>query len=227
MTLKILLFIFCSLFSLNAFPQLNGNYNYSFAITGYRVFQNPKIFEQDPQKYINSVASGAMIKINDNQVSYRLSGSFLQKSVNFKNNCENCQLANGKITDYTFKIGFEKSFNYSWIQPYFAFDMGYRYNNFKGKMNTITNQRLISLVSQVADTKTGLNITPVLGVKLNPAERISIFAESNVELYLLHNRQETLTQNSLGSNNLNSFSKGTILINPVSIGIQYHLGNKN
>jgi len=227
MRLNILLLISCSLFSLSAFSQLNGNYNYSISVTGYRIFQNPKIFEQDPQKYINSAASGAMIKINDNQISYRFSGSFLQKNVNFQNNCESCQLANGKITDYTFKIGFEKSFNYSWMQPYFAFDIGYRYNRFKGMMNTINNQQAISSVSQIADTKTGINIAPVLGIKLNPTERISIFAEANVELYLLHNRQETLAQNSSGSNNLNSFNKGTILINPVAIGIQYHLGNKN
>lgn len=227
MKFSLLLLLICFVFSIKAFSQLNGNYNYSLSLTGFSNFQNPKIFNQDPQRYVNSYANGGMIKLNDNQISYRLGGSFLQKNIDFQKDCANCDIANGKITDYTFKIGFEKNFSYSHIQPYFAFDLGYRYNRFKGVMNTITNQQVIDATSAAEDTKTGMTASPILGIKINPTEQVTIFAESSLQFYYAHDRQETVTANSPGITMINSFGKGDFLINPVTIGIQVHFGNKN
>lgn len=219
MKTPLFIFFICFFFSINAFSQLNGNYNYSLSLTGFSNMQNPKIFNQDDQKYINSYANGIMLKLNDNQINYRIGAGFLQKNVAYSANCINCDIANGKITDYTFKIGFEKNLSYGWLQPYFAFDLGYRYNRFKGIMNTINSQQATSATYHAQDTKDGFTTTPILGVKLNPSEKFTFFAESGFQLFYAHGRQLTTSDNS--------YNKGQILINSVAVGIQAHFGNKN
>ncbi|WP_158795749.1 hypothetical protein [Pedobacter sp. L105] len=222
----LLLFI-CSVFSIRAYSQLNGNYNYSISLTGFTLLQNPKIFEQDPQKYITSYVNGGMVKLNDNQISYRFGGSFVQKNISFEKDCTNCNIANGKITDYTFKIGFEKNFGFSNIQPYFAFDLGYRYNRFKGYMNTLNNQQAVAASNAAEETKNGLTLAPAIGVKIDPTDKITIFAESSLQFYYAHDREGKGAANSLGITGINSFSKGEFLINPITMGMQVHFGNKN
>ena len=227
MRLILFLFSLCLLVSIEAFSQV-GNYNYSLALKGFTITQLPGIANQkDIQKYISNGLSGGMIKFNDNLMSYRLSGNYLNKSVAFDNNCINCDPTNGKVKDYGIKIGFEKSLNYSRIQPYFAFDLGYRYSRFTGMMNTINNQRSIAAVNSLEDTKDGITISPVMGLRVNPIDQISLFIESNLEFYYAHISQQTITQDASAVKSLTRFNRGELLLNPVCIGIQLHLGNKN
>lgn len=212
---------------MEVFSQVNGNYNYSLALRGYTIIQQPGVLNQNVQKYISNDISGGMIRFNDNQISYRFGATFLNKSVTFDNNCINCDPANGRIKDYTMKIGFEKNLNYAHLQPYFAFDLGYRYNRFTGMMNMINNQKSIAAVSALQDTKDGLTFSPVVGLRINPTEQISFFVESNIEFYYAYVRQETIAQDVSASKTVSKFNRGEFLLNPVSIGIQVHLGNKN
>lgn len=228
MRLILFLFSLCLLVSIAAFSQVSGNYNYSIALKGLTITELPGIFNQkDIQKYISNGLSGGMIRFNDNLISYRLGVNYLNKSIAFDNNCINCDPANGKINDYAIKIGFEKTLNYSLIQPYFAFDLGYRYNRFTGMINTINNQKSIAAVNALEDTKDGITFSPVMGLRINPIEQLSLFIESNLEFYYAHVSQETITQNASAVKSTTRFNRGELLLNPISIGIQLHLGNKN
>jgi hypothetical protein len=208
--------------SLNSFSQINGNYSYSIAVKAFSIIEAPKIFNQDSERYLSGKISGGVFKLNDNQVSYRITGNFMERDLSFNNNCMNCDLAWGRVKDYVFKIGFEKSFNYAHIQPYFAIDMGYRFNRFKGFISAINDQRSIAAVHYLEDTKSGGTIMPGIGI-----DQISIFIESGIEFYYAYVRQETTSQDVSASKKLIRFNRGEFLLNPISIGVQIQLGNKN
>lgn len=223
----ILLSVLCLFVPLVTFTQTTGNYNYSVASKGYSVMQMPKMLKQDAQHYLSTYVTGGMIKLNDNQINYRISGSYFNKAMDFDKNCRNCDIASGSITDYTFKLGFEKNFNYSHIQPYFAIDAGYRYNGFKGTATTINNQRAVLAANDVRDTKDGFTISPVIGIKINIINQVSLFAESGLEFFNEYVRQEKVSQDDLTISSENRFTRGEFLINPIAVGIQIHLGNRN
>lgn len=212
---------------INAYSQLNGNYNYTIAVKAYNVMQMPKVFEQNTQHYITSYLNGGIIKFNDNQISYRLSGNYLNQSVSFNDDCANCELAHGKVTDYAFKLGFEKSFNYSTVQPYFALDAGYRYNRFLGSLDAINLQRSIVGVNHIESTKNGFTIAPVIGLKFNPVELITIFAESSLEFFYSYERRESIAQDASAARTFSRTYQGEYLLYPISAGIQIHLSAKN
>jgi len=213
--------------SINAFSQLNGNYNYGIAVKAFSVMQMPKVFNQNSQRYLNSYLNGGMIKFNDNQISYRLSGNYLHKTMIFNDDCNNCDLAQGTVTDYAFKLGFEKNFNYSIIQPYFAFDIGYRYNRFKGELNSINVQKLVAGTNQLEATKNGITGAPTIGIKFNPVEFLTIFAEGSLEFYYSYERKETVAQDASAVRTYNKTNQMDYLLNPISIGIQINLSSKN
>jgi len=210
-----------------SYAQVNGNYNYSLALRGFSILQAPKIFNQNSETYVNNTITGGMIKFNDNQVSYRVSGNYLKKSLSFNNTCMNCELAHGRVKDYAFKIGMEKNFNYARIQPYFAIDIGYRFNQFKGLLNTVNYQQSITSVHALEDTKSGGTASSVIGFKINPVNQVSLFIESGIEFYYAYIRQETTSQDASAIRSQNKFNRGEFLLNPISAGIQIHLGNKN
>lgn len=182
--------------------------------------QMPRIMNQaNGNDYINSFFNGAMVKFNDNQFSYRITGTYLKKSAQFFNNCDNCEITKGDLNDYSFKVGFEKNINYSTFQPYLAFDLGYRSNEFRG--NSTQPDKSVMAIKQ------GLTLSPVFGLKINPIPQISIFAESNLELFYAYGRNETVTQGASKTTTLEKFRKGEFLLNPVTVGIQIHLDSKN
>jgi len=217
------------LFSLAGFSQINGNYNYTIAVKAFGVMQMPKILNQaNANNYINAFFSGAMIKFNDNQISYRLNGNYLKKNESFHNVCNTCEVSVGKITDYSFKIGFEKSFNYARIQPYVAFDLGFRSNKYEGQnQNTNSLSASRAATSDVDASKDGIIASPIIGLKINPSKQVSIFAESNLEFFYFYERQELVSNDAENTRTLNKYRKSEFLLNPISLGIQIHLGNKN
>ncbi|WP_367866290.1 hypothetical protein [Pedobacter sp. WC2423] len=217
--------LFVSLFTLNVRSQSNSTYSIGFNAFSY--LQLPGIENQDPLKYITTKFNGGLFKIDDRQINYRLTGRFIEQSVDFKSNCINCNLINGKVTDYAIKIGFEKNLNYSNIQPYFAFDIGYRYNRFKGLRDFIDLQRTIALTDQMETIKNGLTLSPALGIRITPVEQLSIFAEGSFDLYFSHLRIQTVAQNTAAQRTETSASKKEFLLSPVTVGLQFHLGSRN
>lgn len=226
---KNLLILCCMLLSNVAFSQMNGDYNYTIAVRGFSMMQMPKILSQkNAEQFTNAAFSGMMIKFNDNQFSYRLNGNYLKKNVTLVNNCPTCQEAEGKMTDYAFKIGFEKNLNFSRIQPYIGLDIGFRYNKFDGTLKS-KNDLLLSKADVTGPTvveasKAGFVAAPVIGIKINPIPQISIFAESSMDFFNSYERQETVLQDVNNTKTFNKYTKTEFLLNPVSVGIQFHLG---
>lgn len=212
------------------FSQISGDYSYSLAVKAYSLMQMPKILNQkNANNFNDAVFHGGIIKYNDNQISYRLGGSYIKKDAQIVNNCEGCQEANGKIQDYNFTIGFEKSVNFSRIQPYFAFDIGFRYNKFDGTLvsTQVLNAKAPSPVRPggVEATKTGFTAAPVFGIKVNPIAQVTLFAESSLQWFLAYERQEMVAADADNTITVNKYNKSEFLLSPVSIGIQINLGN--
>ncbi|AZI27523.1 MAG: hypothetical protein ABWZ79_13510 [Pedobacter agri] len=221
------LFLLSTAVSTNILAQTSADYNYSIAARAFSLMQLPKILNQtNTQDYTKMYGNGVMLKFNDNQISYRISGNYFRSGdVMFQNTCETCEIAQGKVTDYSFKIGFEKNFNYSRIQPYFAFDIGYRSNKFTGTL-TPANE-MVPSTSQSADaSKNGLVMTPSLGFKINIIPNLSVFAESSLDFYYSYEKQD-ITQPNLAGRTVNTYNKWEFLLNPVSAGIQFNFNSKN
>ena len=154
-----------------------------------------------------------------------MSGFYLKdKQSTFSNKCDNCETAMGTTIDWTIKLGFEKNFNYSVVQPYIAFDVGYRENSFTGDMfvknNPAANYGVIA-------GKNGVVFSPTIGLKLNVAKQISLFAESNIDFYYTYERQETISNDAAHTRTFAKFNKFEGLLNPISAGVQIHLVGKN
>jgi len=227
---KKLLIIFLVCINIAAYAQRDADYNYSIAIRGLSILQLPKVMnETNSIKSINTYFNGGIFKFNDNQISYRLSGSYLKKSKWFFNDCETCEEIDGDVTDYFFKIGFEKSLTFSSIQPYFGLDLGYRFNKFDGITKDANAQRTeagaISSGKDVEATKSGLLISPLIGVKVNPMSFLSLFAEFNFDYFYSYERQESITQDANSARTLRKTHQSEYLINPISVGVIFHLGS--
>jgi len=224
---KLLLSIVCVFLCYNGFCQVDGNYNYSIGIRGYSLMQMPKILNQtNSQDYTDTYLNGFIVKINDNQISLRLNGNYFRKDVNFSNQCDNCEIAVGKMTDFGFKIGFEKSISYAKIQPYFGSDIGFRANHFSGEIQT-ANPKSTTAPYNVDAEKNGFVLAPLLGIKFNPISQVSIFAETSLDFYYSYERQETTQQDAGNTRSFVKYNKWEFLLNPISIGIQVHLVTRN
>ncbi|RZL45279.1 MAG: hypothetical protein EOP00_17800 [Pedobacter sp.] len=224
---KLLLGIFCLCFAFSAFAQMDGNYNYSIGVRGYSNLQLPKILNQvNSKNYIDAYGNGILVKFNDNQLSYRISGNYLRKNISFANQCETCEIANGKVTDYSFKVGFEKSINYARVQPYFGTDLGFRSSNFNGGVNN-ANPLSVRQPHNVNTDKNGFVVAPLIGIKFNPIKQVSIFAETSMDFYYSYERQETIQHDVANTRTFAKYNKWEFLINPISVGIQIHLVSKN
>lgn len=225
---RFLLVIAIILVSTGAFAQVDGNYNYSIGIKGYSLMQLPKIAQQTNTDDFSSVwLSGGMLKLNDNQMAFRISGHYLYKrDYSFRNQCENCESALGNLNDFSVKLGFEKNFNYSIIQPYFAADFGFRSTSFKGTVkqnNTNSSKPPYSLIT----SKNGGTVTPVLGLKINVTKQLSLFTESSLDFFYFYERQETVLGDAAETRTFAKYNKFEALLNPVSVGLQLHLVRKN
>ncbi|MDQ0969193.1 hypothetical protein QFZ20_004596 [Flavobacterium sp. W4I14] len=201
--------------------QSASDYNYSVGIKAFSTMQMPKILNQtSAQDYINTYGNGIMVKFNDNQISYRIHGNYFKDAIKFDHNYET---ANGTVTDYSFKIGFEKNFTYSRVQPYFAFDLGYRSNRFTGQLQP----NAAAVINRNADvSKSGLVVSPVIGLKVSIIPQLLLFAESNLDFYFSYERQDISDPNG-ASRTVNTYNKLESLLNPISAGLQFQISRKN
>jgi len=215
------------LVSISAFAQVDGNYNYSIGIRAYNMAQMPQILQQtNTDDYTNMWLNGGIIRFNDNQMAFRISGHYLYKrDFTFNNQCDNCESAKGSLSDYAIKLGFEKNFNYSVIQPYFAADFGFKANNFRGNIQPANTT--VKFPYSASASKRGAVFGPVLGLKINVVRQISIFAESSIDFYYSYERQETVLNDAASTRTFAKYSKFESLLNPVSVGLQIHLVGKN
>jgi len=218
---RTLLVISLLLISFGLRAQNTADYNYSIGVKAFSMVQLPKILNQtNVQDYTNVYGNGLFVKFNDNQISYRINGNYFRDNIKFDNNYET---ANGTVTDYSFKIGFEKNFTYSKVQPYFAFDLGYRSNRFTG---TLQPNGTASVNRNADISKSGLVVSPSVGIKINILPQLLLFAESNLDFYFSYERQDISEPNST-SRTVNTYNKLESLLNPISAGLQFQISRKN
>ncbi len=225
---KLLLLSILYLFiSYSAFGQKDGNYNYSVGIEGFSLKQMPKIFYQtNSQDYTSNYLDGILIKFNDNQISYRLRGNYNSDQISFSNQCLSCEVAEGKFTNYSFTVGFEKNVNYARIQPYFGTDIGFKVSEFTGEVSNV-NPKSTAMPYSLDTDKNGFVISPLIGIKVSPAQQISLFVETSLDLFYSYERQETIQHDSANTRSFAKYNKWEFLLSPISVGIQVHFVNKN
>jgi hypothetical protein len=209
---KLVLCAFLLLLTGLANAQIDGSFNNSIGVRVFGSMQIPKIQNNSKKdNYVNNYMNAVVLKFNDNQISYRLTGSYFKDNLNLQES----DAGSGEITDYAFKMGFEKNFNYAMVQPYFLMDLGYRSHEFNGLINTSTLANV---------TKHGFTIAPGFGIKLNIVRRITLFAEGNIEFFYFQNKQETTDQGATASV-VNKNYRSQFLLNPIATGVQFHFGN--
>jgi hypothetical protein len=227
--MKKILFLstFCLLISTSVFAQVEGNYSYSIGLRGFSMMQTPKILSQtNSNEYTTTYLDGILIKFNDNQISYRLRGNYFKNNISFSNQCAACEIATGSSRDYSFTVGFEKGFNYAKIQPYFGSDFGFRATSFAGEVRN-ANPKSMVMPYNVDTEKNGFILSPLVGLRVSPIKEISLYVETSIDFYYSYERQETIQQDLANTRSFAKYNKWEFLLNPISIGVQIHLINKN
>ena len=199
-------------------------YIYSLGLKLLSIEQLPKILNQtNSTNYISSSLYGLMFKFNDNQISYRLSANYLSKDdFSFMNECDDCESIKGELSDLSLKLGFEKNINYSTIQPYFGFDLGFRKNKFKGKASNAGSLNYTTNYDVTAEKIGGL-LSPVLGIKFNLIPHFTLGVESGVDAFISYERQEKTYLDAQRTRTFKNKNNFELLIRPLSLlSIQYN-----
>jgi hypothetical protein len=217
----------CLLFCINSYAQYGSNYDYTIAPRVYSIMQMPKVFNQNTQRYIGTYIKGGTVKFNDNQISIRMTGYYLNQRMQFTDDCSNCELADGKVADYAFKIGFEKNLSYAKLQPYFGIDIGYRNNAFKGKMSAVNIDKTVVAMNSIESTKNGFTAAPLAGIKFNILPVLTLFAEGSLEFFYSYERRQTVTLDAAAQRTFNKTYQTDFLLNPLVLGLQFHLSRKD
>lgn len=209
----------------SAVPVTQSDFKYSVGVKLYSLNQMPQILNQlNKNHYYPSTLNGLLFKINENQVSYRLAANFFNRNVTFFNECQDCEIVKGKITDYSFKLGFEKNTNYGTIQSFFGLDGGYRNNQFDG--NAVSAGANFSTPYDVSTEKNSLAITPFIGIKYNVTGHISFAAEAAIDLLYSYERQEKMYKDVGRTRTFQKYTKWEYLFSPANIiSIQYNFSS--
>lgn len=216
---------FCTMLTLNVKAQDLGLYNYSIGAKGYSLLQMPKLMNEIKTDEYNSVyANTVFVKLLDNQINYRIIGSYNSEDIRFKNQCSTCQEGEGNRIDYSFKLGFEKNITYSKIQPYYGIDLGYRANKFSGTIRDLT---ISTPLYSVESDKVGASLSPFLGVKINISPNILLFGEGNFEFFYSYENRETVNNAPGSPTSFSRYTRMEYLLNPVSAGLQINFGSRN
>jgi hypothetical protein len=200
-------------------------YKYSVGVKLFTIDQFPKILNDEnsadfKELYLNSV----FFKFNDNQINYRFTGSYYKDNITFNNECIDCEIVTGELTDFTIKTGFEKVLSYSTIQPYFGFDIGFRKNRFKGT----TMDAQVSTFSAPYDIiaeKNGGVLSPVLGLNLNLVNHFTIGLETSMDVLFNYERQEKTSKEDSRMQTFKKDNNWEFLLRPVAVSLQYNFGS--
>lgn len=196
--------------------ELNA-YSYTLGFKVLSVEQFAGILDQANHSTLRtSVANGFILKYNDKQISYRLTGSFYSGDLSFVNGTGNAESISGRLADNQVKLGFEKNFTYTRIQPYFGIDLGFKQSIFKGQTSG-------SGANDYRVSKNGATASPVLGVKLNLVDHFTVAAETTLDLFYYYDKQEINTGTANAT--LNKYYKWDYLLKPLGqLSIQYNFG---
>ncbi len=206
---------------------VRSEYLYTLGVKVLGVEQFPKILNQtNVNDYVNTRLNGMTFKFNNNQLSYRISGTVYIKDIAFTNECEDCERLSGKLNDVAVKAGFEKALTSSVIQPYFGSDLGFRRTDFNGESTNINTIIYTPYAAKVE--RNGAIFGPFIGIKLNVINQFTIEAESGIDLMYSYNRQEKSYHDAGKTKDVKNYTRFEFLSKPlVSLSLQYNFGLNN
>ncbi len=206
-------------------------YLYTIAVRAFGLDQFPQILDQSAnERLFSSAFNGLQFKINDNQISYRLSGSHFGKEVEFSEACTDCEFFKGKLQNTTLKIGFEKNIIYGRIQPYFGIDLGFSHQKYTAYLNENDAAESNAMFGAVDRANSGL-LSPFIGLKVNIVPNISIAAESSVTMAYTRQTTERPGQQIMFASQRvnfdeNSRNRWEYFFSPVGfLTLQFHFGS--
>ncbi|WP_207427372.1 hypothetical protein [Pedobacter sp. SYSU D00535] len=199
-------------------------YSYTIGLKAFSLEEFPKILNQtNPEEFRKRYFNGLILKYNDNQVSYRISGNYSFFDTSFDNECAGCQEATGKVEDNNLRVGFERNFVYGLVQPYFGTDIGYRRNTFKGQVTSKDPANFESY--EVRSLKNGFAFAPLLGIKFNVINHFTLAAETSFSFLYSYEKQNRTTSGADRSPSFNDYRKWEFLFRPVNmLSLQYNFG---
>lgn len=209
----------------NGRVEIQNSFSFTAGAAILGLEQFPKILNQTNSNDLHkSFLNGLILKYNDNQISYRFTGSLINKTVTFNNECEDCEVTTGKIQDYQIRTGFEKSILYTKIQPYFGAEIGYRSNRFKGSSQAAGSSYSVTPYDVLAEKK-GATLAPMGGIRFNLINHITLSAEAGFDIFYSYERQEKTFRDNNRTRTLQTYRKMEFLPRPLtSFSLQYNFG---
>lgn len=207
-----------------ASAQSQSEYNYSLGIRALTIEEFPKLLNEvrNSSNFYTSGLNGLIFKINDNQISYRFQVSNLKKEdYSVKNECETCEILDGKYESFDIKLGFERSIVYSRLQPFYGIDLGFKRANFDGKSSDASTN---AFLYNANIEKNGGLIYPFFGLKFNLFSELTISAESGIDFLYTHDK-EIKSSNTNTPTSVNNFSRWQFNTKPLGmLSLQFNFG---
>ena len=221
---KLISLIFAQFLVFALFAQSQSDSNYSVGLKLSSVEEQPKLLNEvrETPKFYTSGLNGLMLKVNDNQISYRFSVyTFKEGDYTFTNACSNCEAVQGKYNSLDLKIGFERSLIYSRIQPIYGMDMGFKRVSFDGESS---DKSSLLYLYNVNIEKNGVTFNPFIGLKYNIIRALTLSAEAGFD-FIYTTDKETKTQADgtfISSSNFNRWQYNS---RPLAwLSLQYNFG---
>ncbi|HTN22089.1 MAG TPA: hypothetical protein VL125_16535 [Pelobium sp.] len=221
---KLLPIIFFQLFAIAGFAQSQSDSNYSIGLKLLSIDEQPKLLNEvrDNSKFYTSGLNGLMLKVNDNQISYRFSVyGFKKGDYSFTNECSNCEIVKGKYNSLDLQVGFERSLIYSRVQPFYGVDMGYKRVTFSGKSY---DKETDAFIYNVNIEKNAVTFNPFIGIKYNIVRALTLSAEAGFD-FIRTNDKEIKTQANNDPLSRNNFSRWQYNSRPLAqLSLQFNFG---
>lgn len=221
---KLIPILFFQIFAITCLAQSQSDSNYSLGIKLLSIDEQPKLLNEirDNSKFYNRSFNGYMLKINDNQISYRfLISTFKEKDYSFTNECSNCEIVNGAYKSLELRTGFERSLIYSKFQPFYGIDLGYKKATFDGTSKDKTSD---AFKYNTNIDKNGVSFTPFIGVKYNFVRSVTLSAEAGFD-FIYTSDKEIKTSSSNAMISVNNFNRWQYNSRPLAqLSLQFNFG---
>lgn len=209
---------------LHSFAQSQNDYSYSIGIKALAIEEFPKLLNEVRTKipYNTTAFDGVMIKIIDNQISYRIQViSGKTNDYNFTNECSTCETVTGIYKSFDVKLGFERSIVYTKLQPFYGFDLGFKRARFDGKSQ---DKNTNTFLYNAAIEKNGGSINSFLGLKYSIIPQLTISAEAGID-YIYTYDKEVKSSNANAVLSQNKFDRWQFTTKPLGLlSLQFNFG---
>jgi hypothetical protein len=208
----------------HSFAQSQNDFNYAIGLKTLAIEEYPKLLNEiRPNTTFNTTTfNGLMIKIIDNQISYRIQVSNIKKNdYSFTNECATCEEVNGIYKSFDVKLGFERSIVYTKLQPFYGFDLGFKRARFDGTSRDKNND---TFLYNAAIEKNGGSINSFLGLKYSIIPQLTISAEAGID-YIYTYDKEIKSSNTNMVLSQNKFDRWQFTAKPLGLlSLQFNFG---